>query len=102
MTKLADERQFDADGNLVAGVGDPIPEGRSDLKPLQVDPADPQYVAGKPGGDVDPVDAPRHDPVTEVPVHTPAEQQLVDSGLMASREAAPVSSTPAKSSAKKS
>lgn len=41
MTKLADERQFDADGNLVAGVGDPIPEGRSDLKPLQVDPAAP-------------------------------------------------------------
>lgn len=99
MTERATQRLFDGEGNLVVAVGEDIPEGRSDLKPLQVKPADTLYPAGKPGGDTDPVDEPMKDAVTEVPVHTPAEQQLVDAGLMKSRDAAAggVSSQSAKS-----
>lgn len=88
MTERATERLFDGEGNLVAGTGDQVPEGRSDLKPLQVKPAETLYPAGKPGGAEDPIDEPMKDAVTEVPVHTPAEQQLVDAGLMKSRDAA--------------
>lgn len=82
-----DPRKFDENGQLVAGSADQAPEGVKTVSASEVfgSPADPEYPAGKDNG-VDPVTLPVHDAVTSVPLHTPAEQALVNAGLMEPRE----------------
>jgi hypothetical protein len=88
-TTIATERLFDQNGQLVVPSGQPIPDGATDLRThSEVSaPADPAYPAGKnDAGTRDTINDPVHDAVTTVPLYTPAEQALVDQGVMAPRE----------------
>lgn len=97
MSKTASERLFDETGQLVAGVGQPIPDGVKTRTAEQVaaDVPDPEYPAGVPDYANDPTALPSADAITEVPLHTPAEQALVDAGKMAARSTGGVSKAPA-------
>lgn len=97
MSKTASERLFDETGQLVAGVGQPVPDGVKTFTIDQLSAPDPAYPAGVPDYADDPTALPVADAVTEVPLHTPAEQALVDGGKMAARKTGGVSKAPAAS-----